>query len=308
MAPSYASNDVVLLSGASTGDGPSTATITFTNSAQPYNALSFLTASGNGPNVVGLTINYADGHAATTGLQFLSPDWFSGSPSAWTANGRYSGNYDNVNSGNPNLYAEDVTLPDNTDPIASVTLTFLGGNRSPTGNVFIFGVSGEAGAAGPLITYTGATNNKWDTSTYNFNGTSGSITEAVTFAQGDQVTFDDTAVGSHNVSIAVAGLNISGWNVNTSTGYTFSGYGLTGAGGLSLIGPGTVVLTNSNTFTGPTNVGNGLLQLNSSSSIASTLVNVATGATLNISSGVQQVLRGLAGGYDGGIAWVTNRP
>jgi hypothetical protein len=23
---------------------------------------------------------------------------------------------------------------------------------------------------------------------------------------------------------------------------------------------------------------------------------------------VQQVLRGLAGGYDGGIAWVTNRP
>jgi autotransporter-associated beta strand protein len=284
---SYASNDVVLITNNSS-DGPASATITFTSQSQPYNALSFLTASGNGPNVLSLTVTYADGAPPTTGLKLLSPDWFSGSPSAWTANGRYSGTYDNVGSGNPNAYAEDVLLPDNTDPVSSVTISVVGGNNTPAnGNTFIFAVSGEAGAAGPVITYTGATNNKWDTSTYNFNGTSGSIVEAVTFVTGDYVNFDDTAVGSHSVNIAVAGMNISGWNVSTSTGYTFTGYGLTGPGGLTLNGTGTVVLNNSNTFTGQTNIKNGLLELNAGSALASSQITVATGAGLNISSGAQ---------------------
>jgi fibronectin-binding autotransporter adhesin len=289
---SYAGNDVVLLSSASTNSGPTSATITFSSQTQPYNALSFLTASGNGPNVLGLTITYAanaSGGVATpsTGLSFLSPDWFSGAPSAWTANGRYSGTFDNVNSGNPNLYAEDVLVPDNVDPIASLTVTFQGGNRTPTGNVFIFAVSGEAGAAGPVITYTGAQSNVWDSVHDNFNGMSGSLAVPVNFVNGDTVNFDDTATGSHTVDVTGTNLNISGWNVNTTSGYTFYGNGLTGSGGLTLSGTGNVVLANSNTYTGQTNIKSGLLQLNSSSAIASTTISVAAGATLNISSGAK---------------------
>ncbi len=285
----YTGNDVIELAAAGQNKGPSTATITFASNSQPYNALSFLTASGNGPQVIGVVVNYTNG-TSTSGLSFLSPDWFSGSPSAWTANGRYSGTYDNVNSGNPNLYAEDILLPDNVDPVSSLTLTFQGGNRpSGYGAAFIFAVSGEAGAAGPSVTWTGAVSSKWDQSTYNWNGTSGSIVEAVTFASGDVANFDDTSpVSTHVVNLSVANMNASAWNVNTSTGYVFTGVGMNGSGGLVVNaggGTGPVVLTNSNTYTGSTSVVGGLLQLNSSSAVASTLISVASGATMNVSAG-----------------------
>jgi fibronectin-binding autotransporter adhesin len=290
----YSSNDVVLISSQS-ADGPQSATITFTSQIQQYNALSFLLASGNGPVVLGLTINYGANqsggtHAPSTGLTLLSPDWFSGSPSAWLANGRYSTQFDNVGSGNPNLFEDDVVVPDNADPVASVTLSYLGGNSNNPGNTFIFAISGEAGAAGPSITYTGAAaqgGGVWNTVNDNFNGMSGSIAVAVNFVQGDTVTFDDTAVGPHLVNVAASGMNVNGWNINTSTGYTFTGQGIGGFGGLTLTGSGPVVLANSNTFTGPTIIANGLLQLNSSGALASSTISVSPGATFNISNGAQ---------------------
>jgi autotransporter-associated beta strand protein len=288
--------DVIVLSSSSrpTG-GPSSVVIPFTNQAQPYNALSFLTASGNGPNVVSMQINYSNG-TTSTGLQFASPDWFSG-VGAWdamgranTTNGFTQNGYDSVGSTNPNLYEEDVLVPNNSVPISEVILTFAGGNRNPTGNVFVFAVSGEAGAAGPIITYTGVStgspNSTWNTLNYNFNGTSGSIVEPVQYAYGDQVFFDDTsATSSHNVTLGAANLNASSWNVNTSTGYSFSGSGMNGSGGLYINttgGTGLVVLNNSNTYTGGTVVGGGTLKLNGSSSIFSSSISVLAGGTISV--------------------------
>ena len=289
----YSGNDVVLLN-SNTALGTNTGTFTL-NTPGAYSALSFLTASGNGPSSFKVTITYADGAAQSTGISVISPDWFNGTPSTWLSNGRATlaqtpGTIpDNINQTpqNPNLYEEDLILPDTTDPIASITMNYTQG-----GNIMVFALSGVAASNSPIVTYTGASiPGKFDTGTANFSQTSGGTTIAATFNNGDIVIFDDTAVDTaHAINVATVsgGIRVNGLvfnNTSATNPYVFTGAGIGGPGSLSLNGGGTVVLANPNTFSGLTNVNSGLLVLATNGKLASTAVSVSPGAMFNVSGG-----------------------
>jgi fibronectin-binding autotransporter adhesin len=276
--PSYAGNDVILLSST-----VATGTFNFTTPAA-YTALSFLTATGNGPGVFNATVNYANGKSSTDQV-LVSPDWFNGQPSAFSAGGRATlattaNNAENDGT-NPNLYQDDVFLTDTTDPISSVTFNY---NRG--GGVMIFAVSGSATNLSPVLTYTGNQSaGVFDSTHYNFyNGTN------TNFSNGSIVLFDDTSANTTaNRTISVAsGLSIGGLTFNNSTAtlpYIFTGSGLGGIGGVTMNGNGTVIFDNPNTFTGDTDLEAGQLVIGSGGTFNSSNIFVATGATLNVSGG-----------------------
>lgn len=102
------------------------------------------------------------------------------------------------------------------------------------------------------------------------------------FANGQRVQFDDDAQDfSVNISTPVtpAGAQFH----NAVTGYTFTGAGIGGSGGLHLRGGGTVTLDNAaNTYIGPTNIQSGTLLLKGDATVAdSASVEVHPGATLD---------------------------
>jgi autotransporter-associated beta strand protein len=270
---SYSGNSAFLLD-----TGETSQTFTLTNPAN-YGAISFLTATGNGPGLFQVVVNYSDGAPSSTSYDVVSPDWFSDTPSAWQANGRsdLNGDLDSVNSGNPNLYQEDLAISDNSDPISSITLNYLSG-----GEVAILALSGQAGA--PTFTYTGATTaGAFDTTTANFNA--GGVAASTAFVNGSEVVFSDTATDSvHNITVA-PGVQVSNMTVYTAGQYTFGGAGIGGTGGLVVNGTGTVTLNNSNTFTGDTAVTAGTLIVGSTGALASANVTVGSGATLTINQG-----------------------
>jgi autotransporter-associated beta strand protein len=289
----YSSNDVVMVTSVA-GNGPTTATMNL-STPSAYSALSFLTASGNGPSSFKVTVNYADNAPSTTGLSVISPDWFSGTPSAWTSDGRDTltssssaqpDNYGQTPKA-PNLYEEDLILPDSTDPISSVTVTAATG-----GQIMIFALSGVTANTAPQLTYTGAAiPGKFDNSTLNFTQSVNGSTGATNFLNGDQVIFDDTASDTvHNITVSnVSGGILSGgliFNNTTATNpYTFSGYGIGGPGGISVNGGGTVILDNPNTFSGAAVISNGVLDIGPGGNLASSNIAVYAGSTLNVSGG-----------------------
>ncbi|HWY78189.1 MAG TPA: glycoside hydrolase family 76 protein, partial [Verrucomicrobiae bacterium] len=107
----------------------------------PCNALSFLTASGNGPVTSKCVIDHSDGTSETNFI--TSPDWFNNFPAAFVAGGRVSlstKTIDSLNSSNPRLYAVDVTLANTASPVTSIAVTFQTGGAGA--NAAIFAVSG----------------------------------------------------------------------------------------------------------------------------------------------------------------------
>lgn len=86
-----------------------------------------------------------------------------------------------------------------------------------------------------------------------------------TFFGGDAVTFDNT--GSASPAITLTGTIIPGSvTVNASQDYTFTGSGIEGSGVFTKAGSGTLVLDNNNTYTGPTVINGGVLQIGAGAS------------------------------------------
>jgi fibronectin-binding autotransporter adhesin len=300
---SYNGNNVLLI-GSDTGataTSPNVTSGTFTlTNPQAFTALSLLTATGNGPDTIDLTITYSDTHAASTITEVVAPDWFNSGAVAWNANGRVvpangssnASSFNSVNGGNPKLLQSDILLPDATDPISSITFTADSGG----GRTAIFAVSGAATISGTLL-YTGvdpgapSNDGKWDTgNSYTFNTTSGGIAPAQ-FTSGAAVVFDDTANSAyHSVTVAAAGVLPSDVEFNnSSTSYTISGGPIIGTTALTLngTGSGTVTLLNTNTFTGNAIVNSGTLIIGSGGSIASGTVIVAPAGTFTVAAGGQ---------------------
>ncbi len=103
--------------------------------AVAVSALSFLTASGNGPVTLRAVAQHADGTGETNLL--IVPDWNSGGTDAFHANGRVSTSTRLVMpaSGSPSLYAIDVQLT-NTSPVTNVRVGFKSGGASSHAAVF----------------------------------------------------------------------------------------------------------------------------------------------------------------------------
>jgi len=117
--------------------------------------------------------------------------------------------------------------------------------------------------SGQSVTYTGAHSNVWDSSTANFSANS----TPTNYADGDAVTFDDSATGSTSVTIASAVSPSSVTFNNSSKSYVIAGapigssYSIAGGTFFNVTGGGAVTLNSSNTYVGTTNVSSGKLTL-----------------------------------------------
>lgn len=120
------------------GQGSGSPTIALTTPLA-YSVLSLIGSAGHGPNTVNYTITHADTTTETGSLSV--GDWFNGT-AAYNTNGRLTvntGAFDNVNAGNPRLYAFDITLTNTTSPVISVGLT----SSSTTSTAAFFALSGS---------------------------------------------------------------------------------------------------------------------------------------------------------------------
>jgi autotransporter-associated beta strand protein/T5SS/PEP-CTERM-associated repeat protein len=89
--------------------------------------------------------------------------------------------------------------------------------------------------------------------------------------------FRDMPAGSIQVGPGGMTIDTQGFEVRTDP----SAHGIEGAGGLTKAGDGTLLLTNANTYSGPTNVNAGALRVEGGNAIGdSSAVSVASGATL----------------------------
>ncbi len=134
----------------------------------------------------------------------------------------------------------------------------------------------------PTATWIGnGTNTNWDvlTTTNWFKALALS-----TFAQGDNVLFDDTSVNKTvNVVTNVAPTSVT---VDTATNYIFQSSGAISGGGLIKQGPGTLTMNTPNLYAGPTIVSNGVLKLGHVQALGATNSGtvVADGATLDLNA------------------------
>ncbi|MFN3410418.1 MAG: beta strand repeat-containing protein, partial [Limisphaerales bacterium] len=124
--------------------------------------------------------------------------------------------------------------------------------------------------------------NVWDTTTANWTG------DATVFANNDNVLFDDTGSNTPAIDMAEAvspSAVIFNASQNYSLGTTTTGR-LAGAAALTLNGSGTVTLTSSNSFTGPTTVNAGKLVIAHVNALSTSAITVNTGvveiANLNL--------------------------
>ncbi len=172
-----------------------------------------------------------------------------------------------------------------SDP-AATNLTITGTNYSGR-QTYTFGASagtvtvGVSGSNASLFWRGGTWDNQASTTSW-LNASSGSLDK---FFNSDIANFDDTAgtanglVTISSVSGAVqpgaGGINVS----NTAVAYTFSGTGsIVGGGPLTMNGPGSLTINNSNTYSGGTFLNGGLLVLGNSGAIGTGRLTISGGS------------------------------
>jgi autotransporter-associated beta strand protein len=136
--------------------------------------------------------------------------------------------------------------------------------------------------------WSGAADGKWITSptvtavtTTNWNLMTQPLTNT-NFIVGDSPVFDDTASGTTTVTIDAATVSPSAVTFNNSSkSYTLAGSkGITGSASLTKNGSGLLTLTNSNSYTGGTNLNGGILQANSLAALSGSGSLIFGGGTL----------------------------
>ena len=143
-----------------------------------------------------------------------------------------------------------------------------------------------------LDVWTGAVNTNWDIATTT-NWLIGAV--ASTYFDGDLVRFDDTAVSTNvfvPATVSPNGITVSN-NVKT---YTFSGSPIAGVGGLTKLGTGTLIVNQTNNYSGNTVISNGTMRLAGVNVIpgGSGKGDVAVNGTLDL-NGHNELINGLSG-------------
>jgi fibronectin-binding autotransporter adhesin len=126
-----------------------------------------------------------------------------------------------------------------------------------------------------LITWTGAVNNQWNTTTANWTG------GATTFANGKTVTFDTT---TSTTDVVVTGSSVVPANMNVLTdslhNYRFSGGAIASSGALLKQGSGSLTFVNDAIFAGGATLAGGTLQIGEGSGTGSFSGNIADSGTV----------------------------
>lgn len=278
-----------------------------------------LLAGANQTMIVGSQGGSTGVVSMTGGSLVLSTElWLSGAPNAsgtfnlsggsvvvsnWTAVGR-SGDNGNVNiSGGSwtNVGAGNFVLASFLGNVGRVTVS--GGELYSQNNVWI----GEAGSGsltiggGRVLTPAAVVVAVAATGSGALNVTGGSLwMNTLTNGAGvGSVTLTGGTLGTYNSNGTWScAMNLAGGNPNfaaadkdgTARAVAVSGL-LSGAGGFTKAGSGTLILSTNNTYTGGTAVSNGVLEIAASGTIGgSRRLTVAPGAVLRVASGAGQVL------------------
>jgi autotransporter-associated beta strand protein len=133
----------------------------------------------------------------------------------------------------------------------------------------------------PDTLWTGATNNVWD-----INSTSNWISDGspVNYTEGGFVIFDDSASTTTVTLDTIVNPSIVTFN-NASKNYTLGGTGsIAGITGLTKSGAATLILANTNTYTGNTAILAGTLTLTGRISSGAGTVSMRDGTSLNVTA------------------------
>jgi len=171
-----------------------------------------------------------------------------------------------------------------------------------------------------LIYWNGNVSAVWDintTANWQLNSQTG-----LTYADTNQVIFDDTASGNFAVTLNTAVKPVSVTVNNSANNYSLSGSGgIGGATALTKTGSAVLTLGTANSYSGPTTIGAGALVLNNLNAVAAgSALNIANGAvvqpdqagtfanvpaTLNGSSTDNGSFGGALDFHSGGVTTVT---
>jgi autotransporter-associated beta strand protein len=168
--------------------------------------------------------------------------------------------------------------------LGDVTANFTGLTPRQTATAALLGNTITLTIAGDNYPkWTGNESSAWNTTaTNNWQLVNGGAT--TTFINNDQVLFDDTA-STGTVTIDNGNVSVSSVTFNNSTlDYTVSGAnGITGGGGLTKSGTGTVTLGTVNSYTGGNAINAGTLVV--TGTLGSGATTISNGATLQIGTG-----------------------
>jgi autotransporter-associated beta strand protein len=128
------------------------------------------------------------------------------------------------------------------------------------------------------LKWTGATDNNWDSVTTNWFNTSTLAPTA--YADGQFVTFDDTATGPTAISAANSLQPGSMTVSNNSKAYSFSGSGISGSATLLKQGNGTLTVAAANNNAGGTSIQKGTLQVGNGTTDGAITSPIADNAAL----------------------------
>jgi autotransporter-associated beta strand protein len=150
-----------------------------------------------------------------------------------------------------------------------------------------FGATFIVSRPATTIIWTGATNNRWDTSTPNWSANPYSNNTKA-------VQFDDTGANT-NINIVSSVSPIGATFDNNSAAYTVGGAAITGSAAIVLNGAGSVMLTGTNSYSGGTTVNNGHLQTTVGGALGTGPLSIssAPGVNASVSLGGNETLNGL---------------
>jgi fibronectin-binding autotransporter adhesin len=163
------------------------------------------------------------------------------------------------------------------------------------------------GTAPFALTWVGNSGNNWDlNTTANFRDASQT---AQKFFNLDTVTFDDTSTNNNDVQI-VGQLSPGSVTVNANRNYKFAGTGGIAGGSLTKMGNGTLIVATNNTYTGPTDIQAGTLQVGdggTTGSLGTGSINIGTTLAFNRSDAitVNSALNGTGGVTQQGTGTLT---
>jgi autotransporter-associated beta strand protein len=303
---SFTANRAVAINSGYTGTFSPNAGTTFTLS-QPIRGAGNLEMNGAGTLILSGSSLYTGATKISQGILSIT----SVDATAKSSGIQISGGAGLTYSGGAATLGQNITVTSSTGYLRNSGggLLTLGGNISKNGTTLrlsegSFAVTGEiTGSAansdiylesGGTITFTGT--NTYNGPTYILNGTTLNANSAGALSASSNLIMDDSGSGSSVLNLganqttgSIAGAASSAINLgshtltsNSASSTTFAG-GISGDGGLTKAGVGTLSITGSNTYNGSTAITGGTLSLGTggtAGSLGSGNISISSGAAL----------------------------
>ena len=238
-----------------------------------------LAKAGSGMLTLVSSNGYSGGTTISGGVLNINDDTSLGQQSGALA---FTGNGGTLQFANAITVNRNINLSSGVGAFDTQTLvspTTIAGTISGSGGLAKFGSSVLALTASN--TYTGGTTISGGVLNINDDTSLGQQSGALAFTgNGGTLQFANAITVSRNINLSSG---VGAFDTQTLFSPTTIAGTISGSGGLANVGSSLLVLTASNTYTGPTTVSAGSLQIGNGGSgefLASPTVNVASGATL----------------------------